>query len=137
MNNISIKGVCDCNDLDRKITLQDGTLVVQKENENVLGVFLVIPFRDNKNKYGNQQTSTYCSIIDLDTGKLKFEERCSRSTTERRLLRHLTRSGFSYPYEPDSHEQDKNFKDMRVQVYRNGNYKLDIDLGEELKLRNQ
>lgn len=131
MNNISIKGICECADLDRKINLSNGAIVIQKEKDQVIGVYLVISFRDNKNKYGNDSTITYCSLVNLDDGKLAFEERCSRATTERRVLRHLTRAGYSYPYNPDSHEQDSKFSNMRVQVYTNGNYKVNLELGEE------
>lgn len=131
MKNISIKGVCECADLDRKINLSNGAIVIQKEKDQVLGVYLVISFRDNKNKYGNDSTTTYCSLVNLDNGKIAFEERCSRATTERRVLRHLTRAGYSYPYDPNSHDQDNKFLNMRVQVYQNGNYKVNLELGEE------
>lgn len=131
MNNISIKGVCECADLDRKINLSNGAIVIQKDREQVIGVYLVISFRDNKNKYGNDSTIYYCTLVNLDSGQIAFEERCSRATTERRVLRHLTRAGFSYPYNPDSHEQDSKFFNMRVQVYQNGNYKVNLELGEE------
>lgn len=131
MNNISIKGVCECTNLDRKINLSNGSIVIQKEREQVIGVYLVISFRDNKNKYNGDSTGFYCSLVNLDNGQLVFEERCSRATTERRVLRHLTRAEFSYPYNPDSHDQDYKFQTMRVQVYCNGNYKIDLDLNEE------
>lgn len=131
MNNISIKGVCECADLDRKINLSNGSIVIQKDREQVIGVYLVTSFRDNKNKYGNDNTTSYCTLINLDSGQIAFEERCSRATTERRVLRHLTRAGYSYPYNPDSREQDSKFANMRVQVYTNGNYKVDLKLGEE------
>lgn len=131
MNNISIKGVCECADLDRKVNLSNGAIVIQKEKEQVIGVYLVVSFRDNKNKYGKDSTTSYCSLVNLDSGQFAFEERCSRSTTERRVLRHLTRAGYSYPYKLDSHEQDSKFSNMRVQVYLNGNYKVNLELGEE------
>lgn len=70
-------------------------------------------------------------MVNLDNGQLAFEERCSRATTERRVLRYLTRAGFSYPYDPNSHEQDSKFYNMRVQVYNNGNYKMNLELGDE------
>mgnify|MGYP007078003348 CR=1 FL=1 len=38
MQNISIKGVCDCVDLDRNIKLTNGAIVIQKENNNVIAV---------------------------------------------------------------------------------------------------
>lgn len=131
MNNISIKGVCECADLDRKVDLRNGSIVIHKEKDQVIGVYLVISFRDNKNKYGGNSTASYCTLINLDSGQIAFEERCSRATTERRILRHLTRVGYSYPYNPDSHEQDSKFSNMRVQVYSNGNYKVNLELGEE------
>lgn len=131
MNNISIKGVCECADLDRKINLSNGAIVIQKEKDQVIGVYFVVSFRDNKNKYGNDSTNSYCTLVNLDSGQIAFEERCSRATTERRVLRHLTRAGYSYPYNPDSREQDSKFSNMRVQVYPNGNYKVNLELGEE------
>lgn len=131
MNNISIKGICECVDLDRNIKLTNGSIVIQKENDKVVGVYLVVSFRDNKNKYGNDSTNSYCTLINLDNGQFAFEERCSRATTERRVLRHLTRAGFTYPYDPNSREQDSKFYNMRVQVYNNGNYKVNLELGDE------
>lgn len=131
MNNISIKGICECVDLDRNIKLTNGSIVIQKENDKVVGVYLVVSFRDNKNKYGNDSTNSYCTLINLDNGQFAFEERCSRATTERRVLRHLTRAGFTYPYDSNSREQDSKFYNMRVQVYNNGNYKVNLELGDE------
>lgn len=133
MNNISINGVYECSNLDRKILLNNGSLVVHKKNEEVLGVYLVVSFRDNKNKYENCRTSDYCSVIDLDSGQLVFEERCSRNSTERRLLRHLTRAGYSMPYDPDSKADDYKYKNMRIQIYKNGNYKMNLNLLDEYR----
>ena len=131
MNNISIKGVCECADLDRKVNLSNGSIVIQKEKDQVIGVYLVISFRDNKNKYNGSDTSSYCTLVNLDSGQLAFEERCSRATTERRVLRHLTKSGYSMPYNPNARDQDYKFQNMRIQVYQNGNYKVNLELGEE------
>lgn len=131
MNNISIKGICECSDLDRKINLPNGAIVVQKERERVIGVYLVISFRDNKNKYRGDSTTNYCTLVNMDSGQIAFEERCSRATTERRLLRHLTRAGYSSPYDPNFHDQDYKFSDMWVQVFKNGDYKMRLELGEE------
>lgn len=136
MNNISIEGICEYVDLDRKIKLSNGAIVIQKEKEQVIGVYLVTSFRDNKNKYGNDSTASYCSLVNLDNGQLAFEERCSRATTERRVLRHLTSAGYSYPYNPNSHDQDYKFQNMRVQVYCNGNYKINLELKKEYTIDN-
>lgn len=97
----------------------------------MIDVYLVVSFRDNKNKYGHDSTTNYCTLVNLDNGQIAFEERCSRATTERRVLRHLTRTGFSMPYNPDSREQDYKFQNMRIQVYPSGNYKVNLELGEE------
>lgn len=131
MKNISIKGVCECADLDRKINLSNGSIVIQKERGQVIGVYLVISFRDGKNKYGSDRTGDYCSLINLDDGQFAFEERCSRATTERRVLRHLTRAGYISPYDPNSKKQDDKFANMRVQIYQNGNYKINLEFGDE------
>ena len=42
MNNISIKGICECADLDRKVNLGNGSIVIQKEKDQVIGVSLVV-----------------------------------------------------------------------------------------------
>ena len=131
MNNISIKGVCECADLDRKVNLSNGSIVIQKEKDQVIGVYLVISFRDNKNRYDGADTSSYCTLVNLDSGQLAFEERCSRATTERRVLRHLTKAGYSMPYNPNARDQDYKFQNMRIQVYQNGNYKINLELREE------
>ena len=39
MNNISIKGVCECADLDRRIKLNTCSIVVQKENDKISNVY--------------------------------------------------------------------------------------------------
>ena len=131
MNNISIKGVCECADLDRKVNLSNGSIVIQKEKDQVVGVYLVVSFRDNKNKYSGGSTSSYCTLVNLDNGQIAFEERCSRATTERRVLRHLTRAGFSMSYDINDRDQDYKFQNMRIQVYPNRNYKVNLELGEE------
>lgn len=97
MNNITIKNVFECADLDRKVNLKNGSIVVQKENGKIIGVYMVVSFRDHKNKYDDSNVFEYCSLFDFDSGSLVFEERCSRATTERRVLRHLTRTGYLPP----------------------------------------
>ena len=96
MKNIMIYRQKDNLNLDRKIKLNNGAIVIQKENGEEVGAYLVVSFRDGKNKYKGDRTSEYCTLINLDTGQFAFEERCSRNTTERRVLRHLTRSGYDF-----------------------------------------
>lgn len=89
---------------------------------------MVVSFRDNKNKYNGSNTTSYCSLVNLDNGSLAFEERCSRSTTVRRVLNHVLHLGFSMPYNPNSKENDNQMKDYDIDYYGNGAYKLEVDL---------
>lgn len=52
--------------LDRKIKLNNGAIVIQKENGEEVGAYLVVSFRDGKNKYKGDRTSEYCTLINLD-----------------------------------------------------------------------
>ena len=126
MKNIMIYRQKDNLNLDRKIKLNNGAIVIQKENGQEVAAYLVVSFRDGKNKYKGDRTSEYCTLINLDTGQFAFEERCSRNTTERRVLRHLTRSGYDYPYNPDSHAQDSKFSDMEIQVIDIEDYQMNL-----------
>lgn len=128
MNNIFIKGNTICPNLSRKIILNNGTLVIVKRSDVVYGAYMAIPFRDNKNRYCGDNTSTYCSLVDLDNGQLAFEERCSRNTTVRRVLSHVFRLGCKMPYDPDSRHNDYKIRDCDVEVYTNGTYKIGIEL---------
>lgn len=89
---------------------------------------MVTSFRDNKNKYDGCNTTSYCSLVNLDNGSLVFEERCSRNTTVRRVLNHILRLGFSMPYNPNSKENDGQMKNYDIDYYGNGTYKLEVDL---------
>ena len=132
MQNIKIKGMKTSPNLDRKIRLTNGAIIIQREDDIVIGVYMVVSFRDNKNKYPDDSTTGYCTLIDLDTGKIAFEERCSRQTTERRVLRHLTFAKItsSYPYKQRTTYDDNKFRHMRIDVYANGNYTFNLELGE-------
>ena len=74
MNNISIKGICECADLDRKVNLGNGSIVIQKEKDQVIGVYLVVSFRDNKNKYNGSSTTSYCTLVNLDNGQIALKK---------------------------------------------------------------
>ena len=89
---------------------------------------MVTSFRDNKNKYDGCNTTSYCSLVNLDNGSLVFEERCSRNTTVRRVLNNILRLCFSMPYNPDSKENDGQMKNYDIDYYGNGTYKLEVDL---------
>lgn len=137
MQNIKIKGMKTSPDLDRKIRLTNGSIIIQKENDIVIGVYMVISFRDNKNRYSGESTTGYCTLLNLDTGKIAFEERCSRCTTERRVLRHLTFAKTTtfggYPHKQRITYDDSKFRHMRLDIYNQGNYMFNLELGESSK----
>lgn len=128
MNNVFIKGQIPDLNLDRKLNLHNGSLIIVKQRDTITGIYMVVSFRDNKNKYNGSNTTSYYSLVNLDNGSLAFEERCSRSTTVRRVLNHVLRLGFSMPYNPNSKENDNQMKDYDIDYYGNGAYKLEVDL---------
>ena len=134
MQNIKIKGMKTSPNLDRKIRLTNGSIIIQKENDIVIGVYMVISFRDNKNRYSGESTTGYCTLLNLDSGKMAFEERCSRCTTERRVLRHLTFAKTTtfggYPHKQRITYDDSKFRHMRLDIYNQGNYMFNLELGE-------
>lgn len=132
MQNIKIKGMKTSPNFDRKIRLTNGSIIIQKENDIVIGVYMVISFRDNKNRYSGDSTTGYCTLLNLDSGKIAFEERCSRYTTERRVLRHLTfaKTTTGYPHKPRITYDDNKFIHMRLDIYNQGNYMFNLELGE-------
>lgn len=131
MNNIFIRGQRQITNLERKLNLHNGSIVVLKnrnKDDAVETIYYVVSFRDNKGKYGGANTTQYCTLLDLDTGKFAFEERCSRSTTVRRVLRHLLRCGYTMPYNPDATDDDYRLCEYDVDVYENGQYKMELVL---------
>lgn len=114
MNNVFIKGQIPDLNLDRKLNLHNGSLIIVKQRDTITGIYMVVSFRDNKNKYNGSNTTSYCSLVNLDNGSLAFEERCSRSTTVRRVLNHVLRLGFSMPYNPNSKENDNQMKVLDI-----------------------
>lgn len=119
MNNITING----NDTklrgETPFKLLNGSLVVHyNKNGKVQSCFIVTSFRDSKNRYYGDATTSYCSLVDLDTGYLKFEERCSRTTTMARILSHLN---------PSDYKGVEAVKEGQyIEVYPVGEYKIDL-----------
>lgn len=98
MKHITINGRNEAKRLEKPVHLHNGDLVLVKRDK-VERVLMVTSFRDGKNQYNGAKTGDYCSLIDLDTGCIAFEERCSRDTTVRRVLNHLFDLGTrSYAY---------------------------------------
>ena len=74
MNNVFIKGQIPDLNLDRKLNLHNGSLIIVKQRDTITGIYMVVSFRDNKNKYNGSNTTSYCSLVNLDNGSLTFEE---------------------------------------------------------------
>lgn len=78
---------------NQPVKLVNGTLLLHLSTTGaVLHKCLAIPFRNNKGNECWNNTANYCSLLDLETGKILFEEPCSRNTDFFRILRHLNRS---------------------------------------------
>lgn len=119
MRNITIVGMCKAHDYERKIDLRNGTLLVHfSAKGGVLAAYIVTSFRDNKNKYSSDSTNSYCSFVNIDDGTIAFEERCSRNTTEKRIISHLNSSDYM---------AERSIKEGQfLKVFKNGDYKFDI-----------
>lgn len=89
---------------EREVKLNNGMLVIHRNSlGEVLNTYIVTSFRNNKDNPHWVKTTNYCSLVDLENGYLAFEEPCSRSTTELRVLRHLCKCGY-----PTAHEYTYN-----------------------------
>ena len=119
MQNVTINSKKCGIDHEAKISLTNGSLVIHRNRlGDVLGAYLVTSFRDGKGRYNGDQTTTYCSLIDLDNGKIAFEERCSRTTTIKRVLSHLNSSH----YYGEQAVKDSQY----IEVYAMGEFKIDL-----------
>lgn len=130
MNNVIVRGQKQYVDLNRKLNLHNGSVVLLKNKVNgdsIDAIYYVVSFRDNKNKYSGSTTG-YCTLLDLDSGQFAFEERCSRNTTVLRVLRHLLRVGYTMPYNPDATDDDFQLCNYDVEAHDRGNYKMELVL---------
>ena len=119
MKNITIKGHERTIDLDRQVRLNNGSLVLLKNDERVEKVYMVVSFRDNKNRYYGSDTSAFCTLLNLDNGKYEFEERCSRYTTVKRVLKHLLHIKDNIPYDL--------YGGYDIEIYTLEKYHIDIN----------
>lgn len=97
------------------VFLQNGSLALHKSENVTVGCYLVTSFRGDC-KGG--QTSGYCTLIDLETGYPKFEERCSRRTTMARVLSHLSPGDFG------AEEAIK--RGEYIELYKRDKYSIDL-----------
>jgi hypothetical protein len=127
MKHITVNGAKNTARLERKLSLHNGAIVLLKRNNETNSVYMVVSFRDDKNRYNSDKTKDYCTLLNLDTGYYAFEERCSRDTTVRRVLNHLLRLGCSnYTYNQNIPEDNYNGYD--VEVINLGDYSIDISI---------
>lgn len=121
MKNVTINGNKYGVDGDTPVSLNNGDLVIHYNKiGDVIGAYLVTSFRDHKGRYGKDFATGYCSLINLDNGYIKFEERCSRTTTVARVLSHLNTGDF---------EAKQALSDGQyIKVHHVGNYILDIQI---------
>ena len=121
MNYILIKNRNTKSVLDTPVKLHNGSIVFLKFNNQIVDVYYVISFRDNNNRYNGDLTAPYCSMINLDSGQLAFQERCSRNTTVRRVLKHLVPTAYI-----DTSDMELGGYD--IEVHNHSTYHLEISL---------
>lgn len=127
MKHITINGQKKTAQLEKELSLKNGSLVLLKHTENIVGVYMVVSFRDNKNRYKGQDTAPYCTLLDLDLGSYVFEERCSRKTTVRRVLNHILRLGSS-DYTANANIPAERYGVFDVEVKYSDEFTIDISI---------
>lgn len=108
---------------DKGIQLNNGDLVLHYNRMGIcLGAYLVVSFRDNKDRYHGDKTNSYCTFVNLDDGAFKFEERCSRHTTVGRVMSHINgdNDGGKSSCEEGQY----------IKVYRRDKYQMDLNFDE-------
>ena len=122
MNNITLNSKTCRNRAETPVKLQNGSLVLHFNSVGEpLGAYLVTSYRDQQDwlKYRNKvSTVSYCTLINLDTGYIQFEEPCSRTTTVGRVLAHLskTRDEGKIPVG----------RGERIEVYPSGKFNINL-----------
>lgn len=127
MKNVTINSKKYGRDSETPVKLNNGSVVLHyNKNAEVIGAYIVTSYRDQSGycKRNGKETSQYCSLVDLDTGYLKFEERCSRNTTMGRVLAHLVPN---YDIGGKRAVADGQY----IEVYVTGSYTIDIKLNEK------
>ena len=122
MQNVTINSKKCGIDHEAKISLTNGSLVIHRNRlGDVLGAYLVTSFRYNRGvttDKAKEATQSYCSLINLDTGYIAFDERASRSTTIKRVLSHLNKG--------DYYAEQAVKEGQYIEVYYSGEYKIDL-----------
>lgn len=80
-------------DEDRKLSLNNGDIIIAIANRTSMGHFMVSSYRGElkREPYSTRPkiARSYCCFIDLATGCSAFVEPCTRNTTLKRVLSHL------------------------------------------------
>lgn len=120
MNNVTISNK-DLANGDEPINLNNGNLVLHYKDGVVFNAYIVTSFRDDKGVLqAGSSTMNYCSFVNLDSGYLAFEERCSRRTTVARVLSHLNHNDF---------EAKMALKEgQNIEVHKIGDYEIELHL---------
>lgn len=127
MKNITINGQKKTTQLEKELYLRNGALVLLKNNGVIDRVYMVVSFRDNKDRYKGDNTAPYCSLANLDDGTYAFEERCSRKTTVRRVLNHILDLGNqSYSHNLSIPVERYGLHDVEVKY--SGEFTIDISI---------
>ena len=127
MKNITINGQKKTAQLEKELSLKNGSLVLLKHTEKIVSVYMVASFRDNKNRYKGADTAPYCTLVNLDTGGYAFEEPCSRKTTVRRVLNHILRLGGS-DYAYNANIPVEKYGEFDVEDKYPGEFSIDISI---------
>lgn len=109
---------------DREMKLLSGDIIIFKDaNNKVLKTYFVIPFRNSTNNPSWEETHKYCSLINLESGFIAFDEPCSRKTTELRILSHLCgccdnpgKSNYSYDYSKIAGRSIEKYSDYEIHL---------------------
>ncbi len=79
---------------DRKLSLNNGDIIIALAQRASIDHYMVSSYRGEvkREPYSvrPKNARSYCCLINLETGYPAFEEPCSRSTTVKRVLSHLT-----------------------------------------------
>lgn len=119
MKNVTVSFKDTKNTGETPVDLRNGSIVLWAKAGVTLGIYLVTSFRSN-NSTPNKENAPYCSLVNLDTGYLSFEERCSRKTTVKRVLSHLRTGDFGGETAIKMGEY--------IEVYPQGSYDMEIRL---------
>lgn len=111
--------------LSRPLKLNNGCLVLFSEDKlSPSKAYIVTSFRSNKYTNLRKDKSAYCSLVDLSTGYIAFDEPSSRATTVGRLLKHLDKTGQS---------SESHYNKMVVKVFDASDYDIALKVDPTLE----